>query len=131
MVKPEGIAQGHIGDILGRLERNGFKIVALKSSQLSKELAEKQYREHRGKNFFDELISYISSAPTLSIVIEGENAIAKVREMVGAKNPKEAKHGTIRGDYGIDVMRNVIHASDSEASAKREAAIHFEKLVIN
>ena len=128
MIKPESVERGHIGEILGRFERNGFRIVALKLSKLSRELAEKQYEEHRGKDFFDDLVSYMSSAPTVSIVMEGENVIAAAREMAGITDPKHAKPGTIRADYGIDVQRNAIHASDSEKSAKREISIHFGQL---
>jgi nucleoside-diphosphate kinase len=131
IVKPEGVEQGHVGDIIERFEKHGFRVVALKLEQLSKELAKMQYKEHREKAFFDELISYISSAPTVEMVIEGENAIAAVRSLVGEKDPKEAQPGTIRGDYGLDVMRNAIHASDSKASAKREVAIHFGNLTVN
>lgn len=97
-------------------------------SKISRELAEKQYEEHRGKDFFDDLVSYMSSAPTVSIVMEGENVIAAAREMAGATDSKRAKPGTIRADYGIDVQRNAIHASDSEKSAKREISIHFGQL---
>jgi nucleoside-diphosphate kinase len=131
IVKPEGVEQGHVGDIIERFEKHGFRVVALKLEQLSKELAKKQYKEHREKAFFDELISYMSSAPTVEIVIEGEDAITAVRRLVGETNPKEAKPGTIRGDYGLDVMRNAIHASDSKAAAKREVAIHFGNITVN
>jgi nucleoside-diphosphate kinase len=132
IVKPEGVEQGHVGAIIARFEKQGFRVVALKLEQLSKELAKQQYKEHREKAFFDELISYISSGPTVAMVIEGENAITAARNLVGEKDPKEAKPGTIRGDYGLDVMRNAIHASDSKASAKREVAIHFGKnLTVN
>ncbi len=126
MIKPEGVEQGLIGEILGRFEREGFEIVALNLSKISRERAEKQYEEHRGKDFFEDLVTYMSSAPTVSMVIEGENAITVSREMAGVTDPKLAKPGTIRGDYGIDVQRNVIHASDSQESAKREISIHFE-----
>ncbi len=125
MIKPESVERGHIGEILGRFEKDGFRIVALKLAQLSRELAEKQYEEHRGKDFFDDLVSYMSSAPTVSIVMEGENIIAAAREMAGVTDSKRAKPGTIRADYGIDVQRNAIHASDSEKSAKREISLHF------
>ena len=127
MIKPEGVEQGLIGEILGRFEREGFEIVALNLSKISRERAEEQYEEHREKDFFEDLVSYMSSAPTVSMVIEGENAITVSREMAGVTDPKLAKPGTIRGDYGIDVQRNVIHASDSQESAKREISIHFEQ----
>ncbi len=89
MIKPEGVERGLIGEIIGRFERKGFKIIALKLSNISKERGEKQYEEHRGKDFFEGLVSYMSSAPTVSMVIEGENAIAVAREMTGATNPKQ------------------------------------------
>ncbi|HDN68515.1 nucleoside-diphosphate kinase [ANME-1 cluster archaeon ex4572_4] len=125
MIKPEGVEQGLVGEIIGRFERRGFRVVALKLSTLGRELAEKQYEEHRGKEFFEDLVAYICSAPTVSVVVEGENAVATAREMVGATDPKLAAPGTVRGDYGLDVQRNTIHASDSEASAKREISLHF------
>ncbi len=128
MIKPEGVEQGLIGEIIGRFERRGFKIVALKLTRMSREQAEKQYEEHRGKDFFNDLVSYISSAPVVMFVIEGENAIAAAREMAGATDPRQARPGTIRADYGIDVQRNVIHASDSEKSALREIALHFGEI---
>ena len=131
IVKPEGVEQGHVGDIIERFEKHGFRVVALKLEQLSKELAKKQYKEHREKAFFDELISYMSSAPTVEMVIEGEDAITAVRRLVGETDPKEAKPGTIRGDYGLDVMRNAIHASDSKAAVEREVAIHFGNITVN
>ncbi|MFZ2070493.1 MAG: nucleoside-diphosphate kinase [Halobacteriota archaeon] len=126
LIKPEWVEQGHIGEILARFERRGFKIVALKLTQMSRELAEKQYAAHRGKDFFEDVVAYISSAPTVPLVIEGEHAIRVAREMIGATDPKLAEPGTIRADYGIDVQRNVIHASDSAESAKREIALHFD-----
>ncbi len=125
MIKPEGVERGLIGEIIGRFERRGFKIVALKLTKMTRECAERQYEEHRGKEFFNDLVSYISSAPVVMFVIEGEDAIATAREMAGATDPKQAKPGTIRADYGIDVQRNVIHASDSKESAYREIALHF------
>ncbi len=131
IVKPEGVAQGHIGNIIEKFEKNGLKLVAIKLSQLRKELVEQQYQELRERDFFDALISYMTSAPTVSMVIEGENAIAMARKLSGATDPRQADPGTIRGEYGIDVMRNAIHASDSKASAERELAIHFGYLNMN
>ncbi len=128
MIKPEGVERSLIGEIIGRFERRGFKIVALKLSQMSREQAEKQYEEHRDKDFFDDFVAYMSSAPTVPMVIEGENAIAVSREMIGFTDPAQAKPGTIRGDYGIDVRRNIIHAADSVEAAKREIPLHFENL---
>ncbi len=130
MIKPEGVERGLIGEIIGRFERNGFKIVALKLSQMSREQAEKQYEEHRGKDFFEDIVAYMSSAPAVSMVIEGENAIAVSREMIGFTDPAQAKPRTIRGDYGIDVRRNIIHAADSVEAAKREIPLHFEDIEV-
>ncbi len=129
MIKPEGVERGLIGEIIGRFERRGFKIVALKLTKMTRKRAEEQYEEHRGKEFFNDLISYICSGPVVMFVIEGEDAIATAREMAGATDPGQAKPGTIRADYGIDVQRNVIHASDSQESARREIALHFGELV--
>jgi nucleoside-diphosphate kinase len=125
IIKPEGVERGYVGEIISRFEKRGFKIVAMKFATISKEKAERQYEEHRGKDFFPGLVEYISSSATVSMVVEREDAISVAREMAGATNPKEAQSGTIRSDYGIDVQRNVIHASDSEDAAKREIVIHF------
>lgn len=127
MIKPEGVERGLVGEIISRFERQGFKIVALKLTRLSRELAERLYAEHRGKDFFEPLVSYITSGPVVPFVIEGEDAIRVAREMVGATDPKKAAPGTIRADFGIDVQRNVIHAADSPETARREIAIHFSE----
>lgn len=126
MIKPGSVERGLVGEIIGRFEKKGLKIVALKLEQPNIELMEKHYEEHRGKAFFEGLISYATSGPALSLVIEGENAIKAARKIAGATDPKEAEPGTIRGDYALDVRRNVIHASDSKEAAIREIALHFE-----
>lgn len=125
MIKPEGVNMGLIGEIIGRFEEKGLEILRLRISKMNKETTEEHYAEHRGKDFFEDLVSHMSSAPTVSMVIEGENAIAVAREMAGVTDPKLAKPGTIRGDYGLSINRNVIHASDSEESAIREISLHF------
>lgn len=125
MLKPDAVQRGIVGEIISRLERKGFKIVAMKMLKIDRELAERHYAEHKGKPFFEGLISYITSSPVVAMVIEGKNAVKVVRSIVGATNPAEAQPGTIRGDYGLDVGRNVIHASDSLESAKREIALFF------
>ncbi|MDI9646372.1 MAG: nucleoside-diphosphate kinase [Archaeoglobales archaeon] len=125
MLKPDAVQRGIVGEIISRFERKGFKIVAMKMLKISRELAEKHYAEHKGKPFFEGLLNYITSSPVIAMVIEGKNAVKVVRSIVGATNPAEAQPGTIRGDYGLDVGRNVIHASDSLESAKREIALFF------
>jgi nucleoside-diphosphate kinase len=131
MIKPGSVERGLVGEIVGRFEQKGMKILALKLSKPNKELMEKHYEEHRGKDFFEGLVDYMTSGLAVSFLIEGKNAIAVARKISGATDPKEAIPGTIRGDYGIDIRRNVIHASDSEAAAKREIALHFPELSVN
>lgn len=120
LVKPDGVANGHIGEIVGRFERKGLKIAALKMMQLSRELAEKHYAEHKDKAFFGELVDFITSGPLVAMVVSGEGAIHVVRTMMGATNAAEAAPGTIRGDLALTMSENVIHGSDSPESAKRE-----------
>ncbi len=126
MVKPDGVSRGLVGEAISRVERVGFRIVAMKMLRAGKELAIKHYSEHRGKPFFEDLLAFITSGPSVAMVVEGKNVIQSLREMVGATNPKEAKKGTIRGDFGLDVGRNVVHASDSAAAAKREISLFFK-----
>ncbi len=125
MIKPDAVQRGLIGEIISRLEKKGLKIVAMKMINVSKELAERHYAEHREKPFFQSLVDYITSAPVVAMVVEGKNAVKVVRTLVGATNPVEALPGTIRGDFGMDIGRNVIHASDSLESAEREISLFF------
>lgn len=125
MVKPDGVARGLVGEVLSRIERRGLKIVAMKLIHVDKELAKKHYAEHEGKPFFEPLVSYITALPSVAMVVEGEDAIKVLRGMVGATNPKEAAPGTIRGDLAMETGRNIVHASDSENSAKREISLFF------
>ena len=125
MVKPDGVQRGLVGDVISRLERKGLKIVAMKMLWIAKEMAENHYAEHREKPFFSALVDYITSGPVVAMVVEGKNAIKVVRTLVGATNPAEAAPGTIRGDFGLDVGRNVVHASDSPQSAEREISLFF------
>ena len=120
-----------MGTVLTRFEERGLKLVAVKMMNISEELAKEHYGEHKEKPFFNDLVSYITSAPVLAMVIEGDDCISLIRKMVGATNPKEADLGTIRGDYALDTGRNIIHASDSSASAKREIALFFNDSEIN
>ncbi len=125
MVKPDGVQRGLIGKIVNRIERRGLKIVALRMNVIDKELAMEHYAEHREKPFFSDLISFITSGPSVSLVVEGMNAIKIMRAINGATNSSDATPGTIRGDFAIDTGRNVVHASDSIESAQREIALHF------
>ena len=126
MIKPDAVQRGLVGEIIARLERKGLKIVAMKMLHVSRELAQNHYAEHKGKPFFESLVDYITSAPVIAMVVEGKNAVKVVRTLVGATNPQEASPGTIRGDYGMDIGRNVIHASDSLESAEREISLFFK-----
>ena len=126
MVKPDGVQRGLCGEILSRFEKKGLKIVGLKFMVISKEVAENHYGEHKGKKFYDSLISYITSGPVLAMVWEGENAVSICRNMMGKTNPAESAPGTIRGDYGMVTGLNIIHGSDSVESAEREIKIFFK-----
>ncbi|ADG06453.1 Nucleoside-diphosphate kinase [Kyrpidia tusciae DSM 2912] len=125
MIKPDGVQRGLIGDIVSRLERRGLRLVAAKLMQVSRQLAEKHYEEHRDKPFFGELVSFITSGPVFAMVWEGQGAIAVVRQMMGKTNPQEAAPGTIRGDLALSIGMNVVHGSDSPESAAREIALWF------
>lgn len=127
MVKPDGVQRGLIGKIVQRIEEKGFKIVAMKMTVMPVEKAKAHYAEHEGKKFFQLLVDFITSGPSVSMVVEGRGAISAMRKMNGATNPAEAAHGTIRGDFGIETGRNVVHGSDSPASAAREIALHFSE----
>jgi len=126
MLKPDAVLRRLMGTVLNRFEKRGLKIVAAKMMEISEDLAKEHYGEHKDKPFFNDLVSYITSAPVLAMVIEGDECISLIRKMVGATNPKEADLGTIRGDYALETGRNIIHASDSPQSAKREIALFFE-----
>lgn len=126
MVKPDGVQRGLIGEIVSRFERKGFQLVGAKLMQIPTSVAEQHYGEHKGKPFYDELVSFITSGPVFAMVWQGENVIATARQMMGATNPKDALPGTIRGDYGVTVGKNIIHGSDSLESAKREISLFFK-----
>jgi nucleoside-diphosphate kinase len=125
LVKPDGVRRGLAGEILARFERKGLKVVAARLLLVSPEVARRHYAEHEGKPFHPGLIQHITSAPVLALAIEGRSAIAVVRLAVGATNPQQAAPGTIRGDLAIAVTPNLVHASDSPASAERELALYF------
>lgn len=126
MVKPDGVHRNLAGEIISRYEKKGYKLAGMKLLRLSREMAEKHYAEHVGKGFFAGLVQYITSGPVVAMVLEGKDVVAGVRAMNGATNPANAAPGTIRGDLGIEVGRNVVHASDSVESAQREIAIYFK-----
>lgn len=125
MIKPDAVQRGLIGEIIKRFEQKGLKIVGLKMVQVDQELAERLYDIHKGKPFFEPLVSYITSAPVVTMVLEGENAVAIVRRMLGATNSAEASPGTIRGDFALTVARNVVHASDAPERAQYEMNLFF------
>lgn len=127
MVKPDGVKRQLVGDIVDRFERKGFVLKGAKLMQITKELAEKHYAEHVERPFFGELVEFITSGPVFAMVWEGENVIATARLMMGATNPAESAPGTIRGDYATTVSENVIHGSDSLASAEREIGLFFKE----
>ena len=125
LIKPDGVQRRLTGAIVGRIERRGYKIIGLKLMRVTHELAERHYAEHRGKGFYEGLLTYITSGPVVALAVEGEDAIAQLRTMVGSTDPKKAAPGTIRGDWAIDVGRNLIHASDGPESAGRELDLFF------
>ncbi len=126
LVKPDGVQRGLMGEIVGRLERRGLRLVAAKFMPVGRRLAERHYAVHRGKPFYDGLIAYITSAPVLAMVWEGPEAVAAVRQTMGATRPTEAAPGSIRHDFGLTVGRNLTHASDSPQTAGEEVALWFE-----
>jgi len=125
MIKPDGVQRRLIGKILQRFEEAGLKIVAMKFLKVTQELAEKHYEIHKGKPFYESLIKYITSGPVLAMVIEGQNAIERIRKMVGATDPQKAMPGTIRGDFCQHIGRNIIHASDAKETAEKEIKLWF------
>jgi len=125
LIKPDAMQRGLAGEIITRLERRGLKIVAIRLVKVARPLAKKHYAEHEGKPFFPGLVDYITSSPIIAAVFEGTGAIKAVRLTMGKTNPIEAETGSIRGDFGLEKGRNLTHASDSPASAKREIALFF------
>jgi nucleoside-diphosphate kinase len=125
LIKPDAVERALAGDILGRIERRGFKVVGGKLLHVSRGLGEEHYGEHREKPFFGELVEFITSAPTWALVVEGEGAIATLRKTIGATNPADAEPGSIRGDLATSMPNNLVHGSDSPESAQREIALWF------
>lgn len=128
LVKPDGVARGLTGEVLRRIERRGYKIVALEQRTISTELAEQHYGEHAGKPFFGDLVEFITSGPLVAAVVEGPGVIGAWRTMMGATDPKVADPGTIRGDFATEMSENVSHGSDSPESADREIGLFFPDL---
>jgi nucleoside-diphosphate kinase len=125
LIKPDAMQRGLAGEVISRLERRGLKIAAIRMLKVSRALAKKHYAEHEGKPFFAGLVDYITSSPIIAAVFEGEGAIRATRQTMGSTNPVEAAPGSIRADFGLQKGRNLTHASDSVASAKREIALFF------
>jgi nucleoside-diphosphate kinase len=128
LVKPDAFARGLTGEIIARFERKGLKIVALKHMQVTEDLAKQHYAEHAERPFFGELVEFITSAPLVAMVLEGTEAIKAARQVIGATNPLEATTGSIRGDFAIEVGKNMVHGSDSNESGAREAKLFFPEL---
>lgn len=128
LIKPDGVSRGLVGEVLGRIERKGFRIVALEMRTLARAIAESHYGEHAGKPFFESLVAFITGGPLVAAVIEGPDAITAWRTMMGATNPVNAAPGTIRGDLATETQNNVTHGSDSPESAAREIALFFPGL---
>ena len=126
MIKPDGVQRGLVGDIISRFERKGVKLVAMKLVSVSKELAEKHYGIHKGEPFFEPTVKYITSSPVVAMIIEGNNAIEMVRGMMGATDPQKADVGTIRGDFGQFIGKNIVHGSDGPDTAEFEMNLWFK-----
>jgi nucleoside-diphosphate kinase len=125
MVKPDGVARGLVGEVVGRLERKGLTLVNMRMLTISEEMAGRHYAEHTDKPFFGDLVSFITSGPVVAMEWSGESAVSVARTLMGVTNPVEAAPGTIRGDYGLVITENIVHGSDSVASAERELGIFF------
>jgi len=130
LIKPDAVERNLTGEIITRFEKAGLKVVALKKIHLSKDMACKHYAVHAGKPFFNGLVEYITSSPIVAMVLQGENAIEKARQLMGATDPAKAAKGTIRGDYGLDIGRNSVHGSDGLQSAETEIKLFFSGLEI-
>jgi nucleoside-diphosphate kinase len=127
LIKPDAMQRGLAGTIIGRLQGEGLKLVALKMLHMDKSLAERHYAIHRDKPFFKDLVDYITSTPIVAAVFEGEGAVERIRKLMGATDPAKAAAGTIRKDFGLDVQSNSTHASDSPENGEKEIAIFFTK----
>jgi nucleoside-diphosphate kinase len=128
LVKPDAFARGLTGEIIARFERKGLRIAALEQRTLDEAIATQHYAEHEGKGFFGELVEFITSGPLVAMVLEGHEAVTAARQIIGATNPLEAAPGSIRGDFALEVGQNMVHGSDSDESATREASLFFPNL---
>lgn len=124
-IKPDGVQRGLVGEIIRRFEAKGFTLVGLKLMNVSRELAEKHYEVHKERPFFAGLVQFITSGPVVAMVWEGKGVIASARKIIGATNPLNSEPGTIRGDFGIDIGRNIIHGSDAPETAQQEVSLWF------
>jgi nucleoside-diphosphate kinase len=131
LVKPGAVSRGLVGEVLSRFERRGFRIRAMKMLIVDTELAADHYAEHKEKDFFGELVGSITSGPVVAMVLEGPEAISVVRKMMGSTNPLAAEPGTIRGDYGLEIVANIVHGSDGPESAEREISLYFREGELN
>lgn len=127
LVKPDGVQRGLIGDIISRFERRGLKLVGMKFLQMSRELASEHYAVHRERPFYQNLVEYITSGPVVAMVWEGKDAVAAARSTMGATKPVEAAPGTIRGDFALEIGRNLVHGSDSPENGAKEVALFFRE----
>jgi len=125
LVKPDGMRRALAGEILARLERRGFELRGARLLKIPRSLAQQHYAEHKGKPFFGDLVSFITSGPVLAVAVRGEAAIGTVRTMMGTTDPLDSAPGTIRGDFALELSENIVHGSDSKASAKRELSLFF------
>lgn len=128
LVKPDGVRRGLVGEVIGRLERKGLSLLAMELRTLSRETAQEHYGEHRERPFFGELVDFITGGPLVALVVEGPNAVAGTRRLMGVTNPVEATPGSIRGDFALEIGENLVHGSDSPESAAREIALFFPSL---
>ncbi len=128
LVKPDGVRRGLAGEVISRLERKGLTLVAMELRTLDRATAEEHYGEHRERPFFGELVDFITGGPLVAMVVEGPNAVAGTRRLMGVTNPVEATPGSLRGDYALEIGQNLVHGSDSEQSAAREIGIFFPSL---
>ena len=128
LVKPDAFERGLTGEVIRRFEGKGLRIVAMKHMSVDRELAEEHYAEHREKPFFGDLVDFITGGPLVALVLEGYEAVASARQVIGATDPLEAAPGSIRGDFGLEVQTNLVHGADSPESARRETALFFPEL---
>jgi nucleoside-diphosphate kinase len=128
LCKPDAVERGLVGEVVGRLERKGFRLVAMELRTLDEATAKQHYAEHEGKPFFGDLVSFITSGPLVALCVEGPDAVGAVRTLMGPTNPITAPPGSIRGDYGLEIEKNLVHGSDSPESAARELALFFPEL---